>query len=190
MSAAEIWAISFPVLIGVLYLVTVFRFPRQVGDFIARVRHVRVSRRGIELLTAAIEDKEQRRPSTDSAEELFTGLPDRGRILWVDNHPDWNAREAEALRERGIIVDFVRSNGEAIEQLQRRTGYGMVISDIARDDSNGGSGLDLPSEALEAKCHLPRLMYYVGTAEHPSTADGYAVVDVPSELFRVIGGLL
>lgn len=67
-------------------------------------------------------------------------LLQRARILWVDDHPEYNFPIVELLRRYGASVDTPRSNDDALGLL-RANRYDVVISDVARDNEGPGSDL-------------------------------------------------
>jgi CheY-like chemotaxis protein len=74
----------------------------------------------------------------------------RARILWVDDHPEYNLPIVELLRRYEASVDTPRSNDEALSLL-RANRYDVVISDVARDDEGPGSelkGVELAEEVF------------------------------------------
>ena len=54
------------------------------------------------------------------------------RVLWVDDKPDNNRYEREALEALGIRFVTARSTQEAMERLQRQH-FDVIISDMGRD---------------------------------------------------------
>jgi CheY-like chemotaxis protein len=67
-------------------------------------------------------------------------LLSRARILWADDHPEYNTAIVELLRRFGASVETPRSNAAALALL-RASRYDMVISDVARADEGPGSNL-------------------------------------------------
>jgi len=75
----------------------------------------------------------------------------RARILWADDHPEYNLPIVELLRQYGASVDTPRSNDDALALL-RANRYDVVISDVARDNEGPGSdlkGVELAEEVFE-----------------------------------------
>lgn len=75
----------------------------------------------------------------------------RARILWADDHPEYNLPIVELLRRYGASVDTPRSNDEALGLL-RANRYDVVISDVARDNEGPGSnlkGVELAEEVFK-----------------------------------------
>jgi CheY-like chemotaxis protein len=64
----------------------------------------------------------------------------RARILWADDHPEYNLPIVELLRRFGASVDTPRSNADALSLL-RANRYDVVISDVARDNEGPESNL-------------------------------------------------
>jgi CheY-like chemotaxis protein len=64
----------------------------------------------------------------------------RARILWADDHPEYNAAIVDLLRRFGAAVETPRSNEHALA-LMRASRYDVVISDVARDAEGPGSDL-------------------------------------------------
>jgi DNA-binding response OmpR family regulator len=111
-------------------------------------------------------------------------------VLWIDDHPDTNQAEREALEHAGLRVDTALSNAQAADRMRGRE-YDLVISDIGRDAPQAQrAGLNVPRELLPDRNRLPPLVYYVRKRESPSTEDGYPVLTRPSELFGVVSELL
>ena len=74
----------------------------------------------------------------------------RARILWVDDHPEYNLPIVELLRRYEASVDTPQSNDEALSLLRAKR-YDVVISDVARDDEGPGSelkGVELAEEVF------------------------------------------
>jgi CheY-like chemotaxis protein len=55
-----------------------------------------------------------------------------GRILWVDDHPEWSEPIATLFRRTGMTVDEVRSTRDAIERLRTQS-FDLIITDMSRD---------------------------------------------------------
>jgi DNA-binding response OmpR family regulator len=114
----------------------------------------------------------------------------RPKILWVDDHPERNAREIAALIQAGVVVDLAKSNSEAAEELRGRE-YDLLVSDIGRDDPQRPSGgLDLVKDLKVDRNRVPPLVYYVAVSTGPRTPDGYPVTTRASELFGEVSSVL
>jgi len=53
------------------------------------------------------------------------------KILWVDDQPDNNSFEVEALQSLGFKVDFATSTPEALHKLEQGS-FDLIISDMNR----------------------------------------------------------
>lgn len=62
------------------------------------------------------------------------------RVLWVDDHPEYNVSVVQLLEGFGTEVDLARTNAEAFEALGAGT-YDVIITDVGRDDEGEGSDL-------------------------------------------------
>jgi CheY-like chemotaxis protein len=83
--------------------------------------------------------------------------------LWVDDHPDNNRAERQALEALRISVDLARSTDEAL-QLLRTTDYGVIISDLGRFEG----GAEVPDagakliEGIRATGKATPIIIYAG----------------------------
>ena len=78
-------------------------------------------------------------------------LLQRARILWADDHPEYNVPIVELLRQYGASVDTPRSNDNALSLLGAKR-YDVVISDVSRDNEGPGSdlkGVELAEEVFK-----------------------------------------
>jgi CheY-like chemotaxis protein len=95
----------------------------------------------------------------------------RARILWADDHPEYNAAIVDLLRRFGASVETPRSNEHALALMQASR-YDVVISDVARDAEGPGSdrkGLEL-AEAVYGRWGIRVLLF---TARfNPATVPG------------------
>lgn len=67
-------------------------------------------------------------------------LLSRARILWTDDHPEYNAAIVELLRRFGTVVETPRSNADGLALL-RASRYDVAISDVSRDNEGPDSDL-------------------------------------------------
>ena len=111
------------------------------------------------------------------------------RILWVDDNPENNAHEREALLTLGTVTDIATSTGAGMAALRTNV-YDLVISDMRR-----GSAPDEGLVLLEKmrKIGFPqRVVFYVGTAdpEKGRPAGSFGITDRPDELLHLIMDIL
>ncbi|MBC2905373.1 response regulator [Streptomyces cupreus] len=188
--AAWIILIIFGSLI-VLYVISAVFFPDVTRSKLHQLHKASLTTEGIslEFLSEAVKQKENRQPKAAELEALLHGLPSPRRLLWVDDNPQNNLNEVQALRSADLDVDIATSNAEAVILARHRT-YDAVISDIKRDPPEPQSaGLDLGKElaaipGVQAE-DLP-IIFYVGRVEQDRTTEGYPVTDTPTGLFETL----
>jgi CheY-like chemotaxis protein len=104
----------------------------------------------------------------------------RGRILWVDDHPEWNRDLIRLFERHEMVVDVVRSTDEALARV-RASAYDIVITDMWRDTEHPSctAGLTL-MDALSRRKSGPEAPIIIWAAQfdpklgmHPA-AFGYA----------------
>jgi CheY-like chemotaxis protein len=102
----------------------------------------------------------------------------RGRILWVDDHPEWNRDLIRLFERHEMVVDIVRSTEEALARARAST-YDLVITDMWRDTEHPScaAGRTL-MDALSRQRRRPPVVIYAAQFDpklgmHPA-AFGYA----------------
>jgi CheY-like chemotaxis protein len=130
----------------------------------------------------AYSNRGQKPPSRSRIQKEIEPLVGNWKVLWIDDHPDWNRHEMNALAAVGFSFKTARSNDEA-QQLLAQEFFQLIISDIGRDD--GESGLDIISSARQLGGDIP-IIFYVGKATAPTAGKGIPVVDTPTALFEAI----
>ncbi len=96
-------------------------------------------------------------PAT-SATSAEASAPQRApRVLWVDDKPDNNLREREAMAAFNVRFDLALSTEEALQRL-RGADYDLIISDMGRG-SNPRAGYDLLRE-LRQRGDSTRVIFY------------------------------
>jgi CheY-like chemotaxis protein len=114
------------------------------------------------------------------------------RILWVDDHPDNNRYERQALEALGIIVDLATSTDEALEKLRRQQ-YKLVISDMGRPPDRR-AGYTLLDAMRQGGNHTPFVIYAGSRApEHGAEARRHGAVgstNSPQELVTMVTGAI
>lgn|GEM_PF-3004140 len=121
-------------------------------------------------------------PSRGKILKTLETLSGRWKVLWVDDHPENNRHEMEALSAIGFSFQLARSNAEAVECL-RTTFFHLVISDIGRE--NGEDGAALPEQVRDLAVNIP-FVFYVGQRHSKTTKEGFPVVVDPHELYATI----
>jgi CheY-like chemotaxis protein len=81
-------------------------------------------------------------------------------ILWVDDHPEYNAPETRILTSIGINVEAVRSTAEALARLAKKP-YSVVISDMEREGVKD-AGIQLLQQMQAHGIETPTIFYAAG----------------------------
>jgi len=82
-------------------------------------------------------------------------------VLWVDDHPENNASERQALSVLGIPIHVATSTTEALRLLDRNR-YGVIITDLGREEdgvSDADAGLKLTREVRARHPETPVVVY-------------------------------
>lgn len=132
-----------------------------------------LSSSGAERIPLSSDDREQ----IIKRAKLIAQIFQHGRVLWVDDHPEWILLEVNFLQALGVSVDNVANNQSAyalIEaQNENQTPYDVVISDIGRDREPGESGFTL-LQGLRERGVDTTLIFFTGDE-----------VEIPPEAFAV-----
>jgi CheY-like chemotaxis protein len=156
--------------------------PAAMAEALSRIKVVKVGRiLGIEFYERAIIDREGRKPDRRELQEAADKIK-AGRILWVDDAPENNLLEIQALRMLGVAIDIATTNEEAGRYL-KSVRYDLVLSDIDRvsPTENGDVGLAMP-QVIRAAGRQVELAYYIGTKTDDAVPSGQPVFDTPTEL--------
>lgn len=84
-------------------------------------------------------------------------------ILWVDDNPDNNIWERQALESYGVRFVLARDTAEAERQLQEKGPFAAIISDMSRV-GDPQAGYTLLSRVREARIQAPYFIYTAGLA--------------------------
>ena len=110
------------------------------------------------------------------------------RILWVDDRPDNNIFERQALEALGINIDLATSTEEAMQLVQRRS-YDLIISDMGRP-SDERAGYTLLRQLREGGNNAPFVIYSGSRApEHVREARRRGAIgstNSPQELVSIV----
>ncbi|MEQ6900818.1 response regulator [Nocardioides sp. YIM 152588] len=207
-AAALIDALAWPAI--VLFLV--IRFRESLGDFMANLSEFSLKAPGIEasarrqqieaavavgaaIATSPSADSDPHAPARAAA-ELAQALPgQRGQrslqgsvALWVDDQPDNNRYERQALEALGVIVDIATSTDEALERLRMKSAD-IVISDMARPPDRQ-AGYALLDAMRTGGDHTPFVIYSGSrSAAHSAEARARGAIgstNAPQELVSII----
>jgi CheY-like chemotaxis protein len=81
-----------------------------------------------------------------AASPIAAGVPQLRRVLWIDDHPENNVYEVQALQRKDVVVDQVTSTADGLNAVLHATiRYDVVITDIGRQET----GHDRPQAGLE-----------------------------------------
>ena len=109
-------------------------------------------------------------------------------VLWVDDRPDNNLYERQALEQLGIQFTISTSTEDALEKLQHES-FSVIISDMSRppDDRAGYTLL----EEIRSRGTTTPFIIYAGSRGSKFTAEtrrrgGLGTTNMPSELFEMV----
>jgi len=109
-------------------------------------------------------------------------------VLWVDDEPDNNTYEREALEALGMKVYFVPTTSEALELIKGNE-YDVVISDMSRPEGKR-AGYDLLGKIKLLRPTVPFVLYSSSnTPEQEAEIKGagaYGSTARASELIRLV----
>jgi CheY-like chemotaxis protein len=115
------------------------------------------------------------------------------KILWVDDHPEWNKFERVAFEALGIDVTTSLSSVDALYRLKAET-YDLLISDVF-SDIGLPKGFNLLGDIQKENLNVP-LVFYTGSItpdlkKKAENSGAFGIEDSPAKLFAVvIKGLL
>jgi|WetSurMetagenome_2_1015567.scaffolds.fasta_scaffold579215_1 CheY-like chemotaxis protein len=109
------------------------------------------------------------------------------RVLWIDDHPEWNSWEIALVESLGAQVRTAETTRSAKALIGKN--FDIVISDIARE-GNDTEGIDsLPS--LRSAAPKTPVVFYVGQLQASGVPAGaFGITNRPDELFHLILDIL
>jgi CheY-like chemotaxis protein len=192
-----------------LILFVIVRFRSGLTDFFGHIGEVSVKALGAEIsakrqeaaaaIGAAVGARGLAGASSGAAadpREVADALPsvraqrrmEGSRILWVDDRPDNNRYERQALEALGLRIDLSISTDDALEKVQGRN-YDLIISDMSRppDDRAGYTLL----RKLRDAGHSTPFIIYAGSRdpEHVQEArqrGALGTTNRPQELLEMV----
>jgi CheY-like chemotaxis protein len=111
-------------------------------------------------------------------EPVLTGA----RILWVDDHPEWNVTERECMDALGMSVLTVESTRSAIASLKSES-FDLVLSDVAREESPT-AGIEAIPQLRSVAADLP-IVLYVGELLPGVPEGAFGITARPDELLHL-----
>lgn len=190
-------------------LAVVGMFHDPISRFIDRAGEITFSRNGFRISAAAVKVTENLIAATAQRSTAETNLPvrptvalgptiasaitqatinpKRVRALWVDDRPDGNQNERNALRAIGFEFVTELSTDAALSRL-REAKYDLIISDFGRkDDSQGGYTL---LEQVKKLPSAPPFIIYTVRADASfekgaKEIGAFGVTNDPNRLFEL-----
>jgi CheY-like chemotaxis protein len=110
------------------------------------------------------------------------------RVLWVDDRPDNNRYERQALEALGLQIDISTSTDDALEKVQSKT-YDLIISDMGRPPDDR-AGYTLLKELRDQGYSTPFIIYAGSRApKHVQEArqrGAFGTTNSPQELLGMV----
>ena len=201
----------------VLLLLLAARFREPITDFLRNISQLNVKALGVEAsvitkqreqaaaaLGAAVVAKQGGTSSGPSEAAEFKAITDamptptaqqrlqHSHVLWVDDNPDNNRFERQALEALGIWVDTSTSTAGALARAQAAS-YDLIISDMTRDP-DPHAGYTLLGQLRERGYQAP-FVIYAGSSSPQLTAAARArgaidYLNDPAALVRLVTTIL
>jgi CheY-like chemotaxis protein len=131
------------------------------------------------------------------ASPITAGVPKLRRVLWVDDHPENNAYEVDALERKGVNVTLERSTADGLRAAgEASPPFDAIITDMGRTtdgQERPEAGLELIRALTDHQISSPVVVY----ASAPAIARAHAALEaagVPAtgsatELLELLGRL-
>jgi hypothetical protein len=113
------------------------------------------------------------------AEPLLRGA----HVLWIDDHPEWNALERQFLEAFGLRILFVRTTDSALTCLDDER-FDLIVSDIARGD-NEREGIDALPQLRSTAPQLPVVFYVARLLGGGPPPGAFGITNRPSDLLHL-----
>jgi CheY-like chemotaxis protein len=115
-----------------------------------------------------------------------------GRVLWVDDQPNNNRYERQALEAIGLIIETSTSTEDAIEKLKYQN-YNLVISDLGRPP-DARAGLTLLVRMRDLGYNIPYIIYassrVLPLREEAKRLGAFDCTNRSTELFKFVSEAL
>lgn len=203
-------------LLGVLawpavLLLLAARFREPITDFLRNISQFNVKALGIEAsvtskqreqavaaLGAAVVAKHGSASGGSAEAADFKAISDalptptaqqrlrHSRVLWVDDNPDNNRFERQALEALGIWVEISTSTADGLTRIQA-VSYSLIISDMTRDP-DPQAGYTLLGKLRERGDQTPFVIYADSSSpELTAAARSRGAVDYLNEPAKLVG---
>jgi CheY-like chemotaxis protein len=174
-------------------VVCIFVFRQPIGEFLSNLSELSLKAAGVEAsakrgqvtaaaaVAAAEASKDFERGAEDAGARPDVGdiaevLPGRramrriegSRVLWVDDRPQSNRYERQALEALGIRIDLSTSTDSAVE-MAAEVPYRLIISDMSRPPDTH-AGYTLLDALSRRSAHIP-VVLYTGSARPADVAE-------------------
>ncbi len=126
-----------------------------------------------------------------------SGVERLRRVLWVDDHPENNAYEVEALQRKGVAVALARSTAEGLRAASDEL-FDAIVTDMGRKEDGRDrpdAGMELIEELREREVPAPVVVYASAQAVHRTRerfegagAQGTASATELLEMLGTLGG--
>lgn len=183
-----------------LVLIGLFLFRDQIAGLFPRIKEINFDSKTMKIalnLTAAeaSEPSGMQGNKTVNTNEILdiakaaksTNL-EGARVLWVDDSPDNNIYERQALGALGIEFVLAHNTSEAEFEL-RKTKFNAIISDFNRADDPQG-GYTLLDRVMQLPSRAPYIIYSTSvTPEYEAAAKhrgAFAETNRPRKLFDIV----
>lgn len=153
-------------------------------------------REQLSALKAQVEAGAGAQPAGAAASPIAAGVPQLRRVLWIDDHPENNVYEIQALHRKDVAVDQVTSTADGLNAVLHATlPYDVVITDIGRKENGEDrpqAGLEFIQRMRQADSKTPIFVYAsaaaVGRLSEQITAAGASgATSSATELLEMLG---
>lgn len=121
-----------------------------------------------------------------------SGQLDGAAVLWVDDHPENNEHERQALGALGIRFTLSTSTAEALKLLAAQA-FNVIITDLGRstaDENDPDAGIHLLNELRRRRIDIPCVVYAghraVEQRDQVLAAGAASSTNRPTELFDAV----
>jgi CheY-like chemotaxis protein len=182
---------ALPALIWtVLGAALLWRFAPQLVELLPRIESFEGF--GLKFALRALDDAVRARAAGATPAEVAgatdrlkreAGRLDGAEILWVDDRPSGNRREARIFAGLGAHITFAASSAEA-EPLIAAGGFHLILSDMKRGDVED-EGLRL-LRRLRAKGVQTPFLFYVGRMQEGLPEGAQGLTNRPDRLVALV----
>jgi CheY-like chemotaxis protein len=182
------------VLWPLVVVLVVFLFRGQIKDKLGDIRLLKLSAVEAQFADRLGSVEPNGPPVPQEAEKGAIGRAVRSRkwcegkrILWVDDNPGTNHKIAEIFKQLlGVRVDLVTSTVDGLQALRTNSDYTMVITDMARPDSDQ-AGLELIRQTRAEHIYRPTVVYSsLDNVSNDVPAGAFGLTNRPDQLLHYV----